>query len=158
MLLADYLPRSVAGAGKHATYESSKGLRLSERAIITSMSLEMQKDLLDAEASVKHEKLLSEKELKNDRKRSVEEIGPDSKHRLPAADKKLKYNQAEWTNFIRGHADRVLDIRREKILYLDIPVSTTRVSDECSLNSDVGPPPSHSSKTPLDSQLLCSVS
>jgi hypothetical protein len=122
------------------------------------MSLEMQKDLLAAEATVKHEKLLSEKELKNDRKRSVEEIGPDSKHRLPAADKKLKYNQAEWTNFIRGHADRVLDIRREKILYLDIPVSTTRVSDECSLNSDVGPPPSHSSMTPLDSQLLFSVS
>lgn len=91
------------------------------------MSLEMQKDLLDAEASVKHERLLSGKELRNDRKRSVEEIEPDSK------DKKLKYNQVEWTNLIRGHADRVLDIRREKILYLDIPVSTTRVSDECEL-------------------------
>lgn len=142
-------------------------MRLSDRAIITSMSLEMQKDLLDAEASVKHEKLISGNELKNDRKRSAEEIGPDSKHQLSAADKKLKHNQVEWTNFIRGHADRVLDIRREKIFYLDIPVSTTRVSDECSLNSDVGPPTSHSSIDPsrsiflflhFYSLLLCSVS
>ena len=127
-------PRAVTvtatAAGEQNTPETSKGLRLSDRAIITSMSLEMQQDLLHAEASVKREKLLWGKEMKNDKKRSADFIGPDSKYRLPAPDKKLKYNHVECTNIMKGHPDRVLDMKREKVLYLDIPVSTIRVSTD----------------------------
>lgn len=94
------------------------------------MSPEMQEDLLSAEAFVKREKLLFGKEIKSDKKRTAEAIGSaDNKYRLPAPDKKLKQNHVEPTNFIKGIADRVLDTRREKVLYLDIPVSTIRVSE-----------------------------
>ena len=94
------------------------------------MSPEMQEDLLSAEAFVKREKLLFGKEMKSDKKRTAEAIGSaDNKYRLPAPDKKLKHNHVEPTNFIKGIADRVLDTRREKVLYLDISVSTIRVSE-----------------------------
>lgn len=117
----------TAGAGEHNICKASKGLRLSDRAIITSMSPEMQEDLLSAEAFVKREKLLFGKEIKSDKKRTAEAIGSaDNKYRLPAPDKKLKHNHVEST---KGSADRVLDTKREKVLYLDIPVSTIRVSE-----------------------------
>lgn len=122
-------PRSVTVGGEHNIHKASKGLRLSDRAIITSMSQEMQEDLLSAEAFVKREKSLFGKEMKSDKKRTAEAIGSDNKYRLSAQDKKLKHSHVESTNFIKGNADRVLDTKREKVLYLDIPVSTIRVSE-----------------------------
>ena len=99
------------------------------------MSQEMQEDLLSAEAFVKHEKLFFGKEMKSDKKRTAEAIGSDNKYRLSAQDKKLKHNHVESTNFIKGNADRVLDTKREKVLYLDIPVSTIRVSENEALSN-----------------------
>jgi hypothetical protein len=104
-------------------------MRVSETAILSKLPVKMQNQLLNARKSAIYDQTMSIRNFIDSRKRSPVPIGPDhfNHSQWHHQYKKIKFTPQQWGEIVRSTADPVLDSKKEKVLYLEVPAPTVAV-------------------------------
>lgn len=108
-------------------------MRVSLTSILSKLPVKMQNQLISARKNAIYEQTMSIRNFADSRKRSPMPIGPDhfnhnqSLHQY----KKMKFSPQQWSEIVRSSVDPVLDMKKEKVLYLEVPTPTVAVRVKC---------------------------
>jgi hypothetical protein len=104
-------------------------MRVSESSILSKLPVKMQNQLLNARKSAIYDQTMSIRNFIDSRKRSPVPIEPDHFNHSQSHNqyKKMKFTPQQWAEIARSTADPVLDSKKEKVLYLEVPTPTVAV-------------------------------
>jgi hypothetical protein len=124
---------TLAATGKYFIKGRTMKMRVSQTSILSKLPVKMQNQLISARKNAIYEQTMSIRNFADSRKRSPMPIGPDhfnhnqSLHQY----KKMKFSPQQWSEIVRSSVDPVLDMKKEKVLYLEVPTPTVAVRVKC---------------------------
>lgn len=123
---------TLAATGKYFLKAHMAKVKMSETTILSKLPLKMQNQLLNARKNVNYDEAMSLMEFFDSRRKSLVPIPPDRISHAPNHTqhqyKKMKFTPQQWSNITRSSVDAVLDLKKEKVLYLTLPTPTVSVS------------------------------